>query len=385
MFEGNTWVYYLAIVLSGAGALVLNAGKAQYSLIDATNGSKTKRPAQVYLVAFVLVGYIVFWAAIRNGIVDTAEYIQSYQLRRTDVGLRDLFNDEKVDAPLFIFFQVVLKRLGFSWQGYLATIAIISGFFIFYGIGKYSDDVPFSYYLFITSMQFFWLFNGVRQFLVASIIFAGLRLIVEKKLLRFILLVAVLYFIHQTAWILIPVYFIANMRNWSYGIYACILATMAVVILFPNQFTQLLDDSFSDYNVAEKFAQDDGVNVLRFLVSMVTPVLAFVYKDKIAEFENPYVNVMVNMSLITAGLYAVGVVTSGVYMGRLPLYTDLWGMLLLPFILKRVLPKQTKGPIWIAALLFYFLYFYLQANMENGVYYTTNWFHNSMDLGGAQL
>ena len=103
-------VLVLAIVLSGAAALLLNAGKAQYSLIDATNGSKTKRPAQVYLVAFVLVGYIVFWAAIRNGIVDTAEYIQSYQLRRTNVSLRELFNDENVDAPLFIFFQVVLKR-----------------------------------------------------------------------------------------------------------------------------------------------------------------------------------------------------------------------------------------------------------------------------------
>lgn len=94
-----------------------------------------------------------------------------------------------------------------------------------------------------------------------------------------------------------------------------------------------------------------GTDVFRFLVSMATPTLAFIYKDKIAEFDNPYINVMVNMSLITGGLYAVGVVTSGIYMGRLPLYTNLFGLILLPFILKRVLPKQAKGPVWVAAFI----------------------------------
>ena len=79
MFEYNTWVYYLAILLCGFGALVLNANQVEYSLIDATSGKGVKRQKQVYLVAFLLMGYIVFWAAIRNGIVDTAEYIYGYE------------------------------------------------------------------------------------------------------------------------------------------------------------------------------------------------------------------------------------------------------------------------------------------------------------------
>ncbi len=382
MFDLNQWVYYLAIVLCGVGALILNVSQAEYSLIDATSGEKSRRQAQVYLVAFLLMGYIVFWAAIRNGIVDTAEYIYSYNNTSPNLDLKSLFTSNQ-KAPLFNLYKAILQKLGFNWQQYLASIAIISGFCMFYGISKYSDDVPFSMYLFITGLHFYWLFNGVRQFLVASIFFACLKWIVEKKLWKILILVLILYWIHQTAWILIPVYFIANMKNWRYGIYVCILVTMVVVILFPNQFTALLNDSMDEYNVEEIFAKDDGVNVLRFLVSMVTPTLAFIYKDKIAEFENPYVNVMVNMSLITGGLYAVGVVTSGIFMGRLPLYTDLFGLILLPFIIKRVLPKNMRGPIGVAAVLLYFLYFYLQAK-DGGIYYTTNWFSN-MDLGGAQL
>ena len=208
MFEYNTWVYYLAILLCGFGALVLNANQVEYSLIDATSGKGVKRQKQVYLVAFLLMGYIVFWAAIRNGIVDTAEYIYGYENITTNIDLKKIFaSDQK--APLFDLYRIVLRRMGFNWQQYLASIAIISGFCIFYGISKYSDDVPFSMYLFITGLHFYWLFNGVRQFLVASIFFACFKWIVEKKLWKLLILVLILYWIHQTAWVIIPIYFIA--------------------------------------------------------------------------------------------------------------------------------------------------------------------------------
>ena len=281
-----------------------------------------------------------------------------------------------------MLYQIILKRLGLNWHFFLGSVAFITGIFLYKGISEFSDDVPFTFYLFMTGLYFYWMFNGIRQFLVAAIVFASLRLITEKKLIKFLILIAVLYFVHKMVLIMIPIYFIANMKNWSYGIYACVLATMAVVILFPSQFMALLDDSFEEYNVAEQFAEDDGVNILRFLVAMVTPTLAFIYKKQIAEFDNKYVNVMVNMSLITAGIYAVGVVTSGTYIGRLPIFTDMFGIILLPFIIKRVLPKNVRGPIWVASLIFYFVYFYLQ--LEDGMYYTTDWFR-ALDVSGLTV
>ena len=382
MIEYNTWVYYLAIVLCGVGALYFNAAHVEYSLLEATSGEKHKRPAQVYIVAFILVAYIVFWAAIRNGVVDTAEYIYGYEHMTTKLDFHRIFSEDE-KAPLFELYQIILKRLGFNWQQFLASVAIISGIFIFYGVGKYADDVPLSIYLFTTGLYAYWLFNGIRQFFVVSVLFACLRLIVEKKLIKYLIIVFILYFVHSTVIIMVPIYFIANMKNWSYGIYACILATMAVVILFPNQFVALLDDSFTEYNVAENFAKDDGVNIFRFLVAMVTPTLALIYRRKIEAFNNKYVNVLVNLSLISAGLYEVGVVTSGIYIGRLPMFVDMFSIILLPFILKKVLPPNTKGPIFVSCLILYFIYFYLQAK-DGGLYYTTNLIEG-MDLGGGQL
>lgn len=382
MFANNVWVYTLSIPLCAIAAIILNIRGSEYSVLEHTiGGTKVKRDAFVRGVIFVLMAYITFWAAIRNGVGDTAAYINNYNNLSADISIKELFTKPNEKEPLFTVYQLILKKLGLSWQFYLGSIAIISGVCVYRGISKYSDDVALSYFFFITGLYYTWMFNGMRQFLVAAIVFANFKLIVEKKLWKFLLLIFVLYFVHKTAWIIIPIYFIANMKNWSYGIYVCILVTMAVVILFPNQFTALLDDSFEEYNVAEQFSKDDGVNIFRFLVSMVTPTLAFVFKKRIAEYENTYVNVMVNMSLITAGLYAVGVVTSGIYMGRLPLYSDMFGLIMLPFILKRVLPKNSRNVIWVVSIILYLVYFYLQTN---GTYYTTNWF-SGMDMGGAQL
>ena len=105
MIEYNTWVYYLAIVLCGVGALYFNAAHVEYSLLEATSGEKHKRPAQVYIVAFILVAYIVFWAAIRNGVVDTAEYIYGYEHMTTKLDFHRIFSEDE-KAPLFELYQI---------------------------------------------------------------------------------------------------------------------------------------------------------------------------------------------------------------------------------------------------------------------------------------
>ena len=373
LFADGRWIYFLALLLSGLAVLYLNANQIEYSLLDAEGNVRQKRDRMVYMVTFLLVGYIIFWAAIRNGIADTYTYIQHYNSLSKEINLKELFTSDEVKAPLFELYQILLKRLGLNFHWFIGSVAVFSGACIYYAFSRYSDDVAFSFYLFMTSLYFYsWLMNGIRQFLVVCIFFAAFRLIAEKKLIKLLILVAFCYFIHKTAIIFIPIYFIANMKNWSYGIYACVLATMALALIFPDQFIALVDDSFQEYNVAEQLETDDGVNILRFMVAMVPAILAFVFKKELKEFNNPYINVMTNLSLVTAGLYAVGVATSGILMGRLPVYTEIFNFLFLPFLIRRVLPKQVRGPIWVAAILLYFLHFYLQA--KEGTYYTTDLF-----------
>ena len=381
MFEYNTWVYYSALIVSGIVAVIMYSRQKEYSLIDVVD-KHYKRDKMIYFMAFLIIGYIVFWAAVRNGVIDTAEYIDNYLNLDEKTSILSLWgrDDGRFDnkAPLFYTFQLIMKRLGFSWKGYLAAIAIISGIFIIYGLGRYTDDIALSGYLFVTTTEFFWLFNGVRQMIVVAIMFAAFRLIYEKKFIYFLILATIMYFIHTTAIIFIPIFFIANMKNWSFGIFICITVTVIVTVAFPGRITALLSSAFSEYNVEKVFAQDDGANILRFLVAMVTPILAFIYRNKLAEYNDAKINVLINISLINAGLQAVAVVTSGIYMGRLPIYTEIFNLVFLPFLIKKVVGQREKNAILISCIVLYFIFFYLQSK-DGGMIYTTHLF-SSMDL-----
>lgn len=384
LFSSNSWVYYVAVFLCAFTAIIEFAVEDKYTIVGIGEIAEiqNRRKNIVKFIAFILIGYIVFWAAVRNGVADTRTYIQSYNLLKSDVGIFDSFirnDDGSLDkAPLFTSYQILLKKLGFDWHFFLGSIAVFSGLCIYYGISKFSDSVSYSVFLFITSFDFIWLFNGIRQFVVAAMFFAAFRLVVEKKFIKFLLLVFVMYFIHSTAIILIPIYFIANMKNWNFGILVCLLMTMALLLLLPNKINLWIDEAFSDYGYLAAVEDDDGVNILRVAVSLVTPVLAYIYRKDIARYNNPYINVMVNFSLITAGLYAIGYVTSGIYVGRLPIYTELFNILLLPFIICCVSSKKIRPILVFCSIVGYLLFFYLQTK-DGSMYYTTDLF-DSMNM-----
>ena len=368
----NSWVYYSFILV--IAFLWLLPIHSECNVILTDNGYKKSKNLMV--ISFLLIGFITFWAAIRNGVADTATYIYGYdEMTDPQTSFIDIFkgNDK---APLFGVFKLALKKLGFDYHVYLAAIAIISGVCIAYGIGAYTENVFLSAFIFVASTNCMWLFNGIRQFLVVSIIFASTRLIAEKKLFKFLLLVFILYLIHNSCIIMIPIYFILNFKPWSWQIGICVVATMAIVFLFPQQFIELLDEGFEDYNIVQQVEVDDGVNILRVLVAAVPSVLAFIYRENIHKYNNKYVNLWINASVITVGLYAVGVVSSGVFVGRLPIYTEIYNVLLLPFLLKRIIPPDTQKILYIACLGFFMLFFYL---MQQNAYYTTDLF-NSMNL-----
>ena len=383
----NEWVYYSAIMLYAFIAVVVYALQDKYSIaaIGPSAGKHQQRTRAVKILTFIMIGYVVFWAAIRNGVVDTRQYIASYEALNPNKRFIDLFArtdgsfNEK--APLFSCYQLILKKLGLNWHWYIGSVAVFSGLCIYYGISKYSDDVALSCFLFIANFEFYWLFNGIRQFIVVAMFFAAFRLIAEKKLLKFLLLVFVMYFIHSTAIILIPIYFIANMKNWGAGIISCIFVTMAVVLLFPSRVNTWIDSAFTDYGYLEAVEGDDGVNILRVVVALVPVILAFFYRKEIREYNNPFINVMVNFSLITAGLYAVANVSSGIFIGRLPIYTETFNILLLPFIIHKIVSKEDKPILYFCCMVGYFLFFHLQAK-NGGIYYTTDLI-KGMDLGGV--
>lgn len=267
------------------------------------------------------------------------------------------------DSKGFYLFTYLVKILsGGSIIVYRLALAVLQSVPFIYLYRKYSPSYVFSVYLFVvTATPIAWMLNGIRQLIAAAIIYAATPLIAEKKYFKVILVVLLASFFHQTAILMIPVAFIAQGEAWNKKTNLAVIGMIALTLIFTR--ISGAEDTFYEaagYSTSDVLVGDDGVHPLRVLVSFVPVFLAYLGRRKIKEVSSPELNVFVNMSIISFGIYLIAMVTSGILVGRVPLYMNLYSYILLPIMIDLLFKGSTRKLVYFSATVLYFLYYYLQ-------------------------
>lgn len=316
-------------------------------------------------MAVVTFAVIMFCAGMRTTVGDTTAYIKMFKDYPLFQNAHDVIFDSSAREPGFRLFSILIKTfISDNYNVWLSIIAVISGICVMIPLYKYSCNFGVSAFLFMASCQFTWMFNGMRQFLVAAIIFSCTGLILKNKALLYIITVFVLSTIHQSALILIPIYFIVKGEPWNKKTILFIICII-LAIVFTSEFTGILDDIIKQTDYASSLNEfkntDDGTNVIRILVESVPIILAFVYRNRIKNRLTPIIKLSINMSLVASGLYVISKVTrSGILLGRIPIYFSMYNLILLPWLLKNIFEKKEKILIYYITIICYIAFFYYQ-------------------------
>lgn len=309
---------------------------------------------------------IVFLAAVRSDVADTRAYISMFEsYPNTLDNISSLLDGTAKRYPGFLILTVLLKQfISDNYTVWFSIIAIISGIGVMIPLYKYSCNFGISAFLFIASCQFSWMFNGMRQFLVAAIIFGCTGLVLRKKFIPYAIIVCLLSTIHTSALILIPMYFVVTGEPWNKRT-MIFIGAIVLAILFTSKFTGLLEDVVENTNYAtsiEEFKEtDDGTSVIRILVESVPIIIAFIYRNKIKDKLAPIIKLSINMSLVSSGLYIISkIAKSGILLGRLPIYFSLYNLILLPWLIKNIFDKNEKRLVYYTMCVCYIGFFYYQ-------------------------
>lgn len=328
-------------------------------------GEEVYEPRVHLFVAIITFAIIIFFAGARTHVADTTTYINIFNEYPLFQNAHDIIFDSSAREPGFRLFSILIKTyISDNYTVWLSIIALISGICVMFPLYKYSCNFGVSAFLFMASCQFSWMFNGMRQFLVAAIIFSCTGLILKNKTLLYIIIVCILSTIHKSAFILIPMYFIAQGEPWNKRT-LLFIGCIVLAMLFTSKFTNLLTDVVeqTDYasSVNEFKATDDGTSPIRILVESVPIILAFIYRNKIKDKLTPNIKLSINMSLIASGLYIISkIASSGILLGRLPIYFSMYNLILLPWLLKNIFEDREKDLIYYIMILCYFGFFYYQ-------------------------
>ena len=286
---------------------------------------------------------------------DIWAYLDSYDKLSPSISevFQNWWNDK---GPGFTLIEVLIKRVfGNNHDAFRIVFALIQSIPLILIYRKYSEDYVFSIFLFI-AMKYYngWMMNGLRQFVAACIIFAATPLLIKKKIIPTVLIVILAMTIHNSAMMMIPIVLVIWFEPWKKGILISFIVFVVALFIFVNT-TDMLSE--------EILKNDDGANPIRVVISAIPVVIAFVGRKKIESANNPLINICVNMSVFTMLIYFVATFTNGVGTGRLPIYTGLFNLILIPYLAKNVFDEKISKNIKVFFVLFYTAFFFYSVFM----------------------
>lgn len=309
---------------------------------------------------------LIFISAYRGfNMGDTAAYHDMFYSWPEKISDINLTGDERY--PGFIYFTVFIKQfISYDYQIYFMIIAAISVLCMISTYKKYTSELVFVAYGFFCLDFQSWLNNGIRQFLVVSIMFAFIPILLNKKkfgIIVFVLIGLLLYYTHVSIIVALPVY-ICSLGKPMNKRTIMILGVLVLAIIFVGQFTGILSDTLEGTNyessTSEITSTTNGTNILRVLFFSIPAILCIVFRKRIPEDAPSIINYSINMSLVGAAFYWLSAFTNGISVGRMPIYFTLFNYILVPWQIRTFFSKEKQTIMYFFFIITYFVFYLYQ-------------------------
>lgn len=355
----NYWLPLIWMFLGGA--ILGQTGKRRKRL-----GGRIVEQWAVLPAILLVLPYII-WAGFRGDIADTRLYRIGFENAAADLSaIPGLFTNPNLKDPGYEAFVIIMRCLiGMHPDLFFLIIASIQGLCMALTFRKYSTDYWCCIFLFIASTDYMsWMMNGMRQFIAVTIIFACFGWLLQRKYVHLIVMLLLVSTLHESALLMVPIIYIIQGKAWNIKMVLMLCATM-VVVVFIDRFTPILNDLLQNTNYDTALSEavlseDDGTNVLRVLVYSVPALLSLFGLKYVRAANDPVINLSVNCSVVTMALYLVSMVTSGIYIGRLPIYTTLHGYIAVPWLINNIFERRSARLVTYAMVLLFCGFYYYQ-------------------------
>ena len=220
-------------------------------------------------------------------------------------------------------------------------------------IRKFSKFVPFSLYLFFTTI-YYQGFNLIRQGMACALIFLAFGYARDRKLIRCYLLIAAASLFHRTSLIVIPVMLLMQIpfhKVW-YFIY---FAVCSLAFLLKEQINELLLRFYPSAAATSASYLYEEFSPVQIILSLIYMILALKYYRKMMEKHKGNI-LYINFTVMLLGVYTCFYWIP--MWGRLQLYFIGFYALIVPEILdcekNRLVRVLYYAVIW-GILLFFFV------------------------------
>ena len=227
------------------------------------------------LASFFILYTVLAMLRHRNVGKDTRNYIHFFktfsELDWSEVG------GESLESG-FSYFNKIISLISKEPQFFLAVVAVIVSIMIYLTYKRVCVDSSLSIVLFCTMPTFVMTFSGIRQMIAVGVGFIAYEFARNKKLVPFILVVALAITFHTSAFMLLfmyPLYHARITKKWLYAV----IPALAVVFAYNRQIFSVLTLFMTRYTKYEGGETQTGAYAMLILFAAFT-AFAFLIPDE---------------------------------------------------------------------------------------------------------
>lgn len=357
-FSVGQW--YVLIVILGIILCISESSKR-----DIYVGSRRLCSGQAFGVGICCV--LMSWlAAYRTKLGDTPNYVNIF--RRTPVEWTEFkdFISESSEKGFYLLNYILKKCFGYRPHLYLfiTTLIIITGVACFFY--KYTKSAGLSMYIYILSGCYVSGMNGIRQSIVAAVFAFAIVLVRKNKIAYYIILCILLSFIHNSAILLIPMYWVLNAEAWKKVSYVLLGITAGLYVAYPlfaGVLSRLLQGSnYEVYGNGIQNFTNGGANFIRVLVLALPIVLAYIFREQMEKECNCF-GMLLNGALVNFMFILLASIRSWIF-ARFCMYYNIFSIALLVMCIK--VSGKNKKKLLILSVCCYLVFFYFEIRSTVG-------------------
>lgn len=225
-------------------------------------------------------------------------------------------------------------------------------------VRRYSKNLLFGIFLMFTTGFYTFSLAAMKQCVATALCLTAVSCYLDKKRLLYLFLVVASISLHPYAlvYLLVP---LLDFKPWSQRTFIYVVAFIGIGFFLDSllgtvvDITTMMGASYDDTSFV-----GEGVNIFRVMVCLVPMMLAVFYGNNMFEHTSRAENLMFNMAMLNGLIMFVGLFGTANYFARLANYFLPAQVIILPYLLSRIHPKDRRWmiPLCIVGYLGYFYY-----------------------------
>ena len=320
-----------------------------------------------WVILFIL---ITFYTYIRTDVNDTAVYRAVFtELQPSWDNINTIIDDTSKDKGFYILQNLFKMYVSDDYHMWFLFIASVESIILVCILARYSVSFFDATFYFFASQLYYNYFSMMRQWLAVCIVFIGFTFIKKKKFIPFLLICLLAAQFHNSAYFVIPVYFLLQGKPWGRKQMSILfLFVLALFFLQPilSSLNGTTENSIYNY-VFNAMSSNSGSSIARVVFIIFPVVLAFINKDKITD---KTMCICVNAAVLTLLLIVVASFSSGLYINRFKTYIYMYTIPFVPYLLNVVYnDRKNKQELKLVFYLVYLIIYCVFMEYEDSFIY----------------